>query len=197
MKIEFEHQIIELTRQFLPLSTKNLYLTELSIQHQPWYSTQLLQPYFSRNIVNKLPTGVTPSALTGAITIYTQTLQTNPSTLKEHRLVIHSKETDTPIGGMTSTWDPCTKIISIGYWLVPYHQNRGYMGEILPVYVANLLRAIPSDYILQVEIFDTNKASLAIATKAGFKPIETTSQKSKHKHHKNPISILQIQKQCK
>ena len=87
---------------------------------------------------------------------------------ESHRWVIQQQETNEPVGVVSiHTIDLDTGDADVGYWIAPWGRRRG-----AAVYALNLVeqfaRTIPTIKFLSAHIAESNSASCATASRAGF-----------------------------
>ena len=92
----------------------------------------------------------------------------NNSIDEAHLWVIEQQETKEPVGVISiHTIDPNTGDADTGYWIAPWGRRRGAATYAL-VLVEQFALTIPSINSLSAHIAETNAASRATASRAGF-----------------------------
>ena len=93
-----------------------------------------------------------------------------------HRWVIEQQETNEAVGVVSiHTIDPDTGDADVGYWIAPWGRRRGAATYAL-VLVEQFALTIPSINSLSAHIAETNVASRATASRAGFVNMGSTPE---------------------
>ena len=93
-----------------------------------------------------------------------------------HRWVIEQQETNEPVGVISiHTIDLDTGDADVGYWIAPWGRRRGAAVHALYL-VEQFALTIPSIKFLSAHIAETNDASRATASRAGFTNMGPSAQ---------------------
>ena len=93
-----------------------------------------------------------------------------------HRWVIEQQETNEAVGVVSiHTIDPDTGDADVGYWIAPWGRRRGAATYAL-LLVEQFAVTIPSIKFLSAHIAETNVASRATASRAGFVNMGSTPE---------------------
>ena len=93
-----------------------------------------------------------------------------------HRWVIEQQETNEAVGVVSiHTIDPDTGDADVGYWIAPWGRRRGAAVHAL-VLVEQFALTVPTIKFLSAHIAETNVASRATASRAGFVNMGSTPE---------------------
>lgn len=160
--------VVDTTRQCLPLYTKRFVLYELSDRDKCWYINQITSPFFNKNIKNKFDQKNAVENARKFLDLYFYSVNSNKKECLQLRMVIKDFKSGALVGGITVFYKSKTKSIELGYWIIPNRQGYGIMSEVLRYFLIAFDKILDASFSIHLEIFDNNVRQKSLAIKNSF-----------------------------